>query len=218
MSITRRTLLKRTAYVRRRHRRRFRRSASWGPHERREHRAGGCGGPREQAGGEPDGPGSQRLIPGGCDVSDQHGDIALERDDFSARDAPGLQGFPAHLERKEIDAVHVATPDHWHAIPTILACQAGKDVYVGEPLALTVRGGPVDDRRGAKIRPHRPDRNPASLGAALQRGGGDHPGGQLAMSISCARLELWSAAAQTPLRMDPPPGWIGTCISARRRW
>jgi predicted dehydrogenase len=49
--------------------------------------------------------------------------------------------FRKMLERKDIDAVVVATPDHWHALMTMLACAAGKDVYVDKPLTLFVREG-----------------------------------------------------------------------------
>src|SRR5690348_11370647 len=55
--------------------------------------------------------------------------------------APPYQDFRRLLERKDIDAVLVATPDHWHAAATVLACQAGKDVYVEKPLAHNVREG-----------------------------------------------------------------------------
>ncbi|MBW6500365.1 MAG: Gfo/Idh/MocA family oxidoreductase [Bacteroidales bacterium] len=43
------------------------------------------------------------------------------------------------LERKDIDVVEVVSPDHWHALMTIHACQAGKDVYVQKPLSYTIR-------------------------------------------------------------------------------
>ncbi len=41
--------------------------------------------------------------------------------------------FRKLIDDKTIDAIVIGTPDHWHAIPTILACQAGKDVYVEKP-------------------------------------------------------------------------------------
>lgn len=49
--------------------------------------------------------------------------------------------FRELLDQRDVDAVLIATPDHWHAIPTVMACQAGKDVYVEKPLSHTVREG-----------------------------------------------------------------------------
>jgi predicted dehydrogenase len=49
--------------------------------------------------------------------------------------------FRRMLERQDIDAIVVSTPDHWHALMTILACAAGKDVYVEKPLTWAAREG-----------------------------------------------------------------------------
>ena len=49
--------------------------------------------------------------------------------------------FRRLLDRKDIDAVVISTPDHWHAVQTIMACQAQKDVYVEKPLSITIVEG-----------------------------------------------------------------------------
>ena len=49
--------------------------------------------------------------------------------------------FRKMYQRKDLDAVVVATPDHWHAIQTIDACDAGMDVYVEKPLSIVVHEG-----------------------------------------------------------------------------
>jgi predicted dehydrogenase len=55
--------------------------------------------------------------------------------------ARGFADFRRLLDHKDVQAVVISTPDHWHALQTMLACAAGKDVYVEKPLTLFVREG-----------------------------------------------------------------------------
>jgi predicted dehydrogenase len=52
-----------------------------------------------------------------------------------------VQDFRRALDDENLDAVIVATPDHWHALATVLACQAGKDVYVEKPASYSIWEG-----------------------------------------------------------------------------
>lgn len=73
-----------------------------------------------------------------CDVSEDSLAHARKKVDGKADE---YGDFRRVLERKDIDAVIIATPDHWHAIQTIDACNAGKDVYVEKPLSITIHEG-----------------------------------------------------------------------------
>ena len=66
---------------------------------------------------------------------------------------PGTEtDFRRVLENRDVDAVTLAVPDHWHALMTILACQAGKDVYVEKPISHNiVEGRRMIDRRHSRL-------------------------------------------------------------------
>lgn len=73
-----------------------------------------------------------------CDVDEA---TAANARAWAGADARQFSDFRKLLEMKDLDAVLVATPDHWHAIPTVYACQAGKHVYVEKPVAHNIKEG-----------------------------------------------------------------------------
>ena len=76
-----------------------------------------------------------------CDVDSQ---VAATAAELVSKRGPKPMVFGDYselLDQKGVDAVVVTVPDHWHALMTIHACQAGKDVYCEKPLSLTIAEG-----------------------------------------------------------------------------
>jgi predicted dehydrogenase len=140
-----------------------------------------------------------------ADVYRPHAEAALQ---WAGPDAKAFKDFRELLDLKEVDAVHVATPDHWHAIQTVLACNAGKDVYVEKPTSLVVREGRVmveAARRNKRIvqvgTQHRSAPHFARIAEIIQRG-----------DIGPVKfVRLWNYANHTPYgigrkpNQEPPP-------------
>jgi predicted dehydrogenase len=79
-----------------------------------------------------------------CDVDRKYLAEGADFIDKNQGKAPATHhDFRRLLDSKDVDAVVITTPDHWHALMTVRACEAGKDVYIEKPLSLTIREGRV---------------------------------------------------------------------------
>ena len=79
-----------------------------------------------------------------CDIDDAQSAIAVKRvREETSTPEPKLvtRDFRRVLDLRDLDAVIISTPDHWHALPMIMACQSGRDVYVQKPLATSIAEG-----------------------------------------------------------------------------
>src|SRR5438876_4335747 len=77
-----------------------------------------------------------------CDVDKTHLQAAKQRvEKANGRPCATFRDYRKMLEDKTIDAVLISTPDHWHTLPAIHACAAGKDVYCEKPLTLFIAEG-----------------------------------------------------------------------------
>ncbi len=77
-----------------------------------------------------------------CDIDDDIiAKLSPELETAQHRKPGSVRDFRRVLEDKDIDAVIIAPPDHWHTHMALLACQAGKDVYVEKPLSQTIAEG-----------------------------------------------------------------------------
>lgn len=107
-------------------------------------------------------------VVGLCDAWDQCVAKAQELIAKSSNPAKATEhaDYRALLDRKDIDAVLIATPDHWHKDMCIAACQAGKDVYIEKPLTLKPEEGP------AIVKAARDNKRIVQVG--MQQRSGDH--------------------------------------------
>lgn len=77
-----------------------------------------------------------------CDVDENvYGNAAKVVEEKTGKRPPYVSDLRRVLDDKNVDAVVIATPDHWHSPGTILACDAGKDVYVEKPASHNLREG-----------------------------------------------------------------------------
>ena len=86
----------------------------------------------------------KRALPPCCDVAaicDVDRQVAEKAKEESGGKANLYEDYRKLLDRKDIDIVVIATPDHWHTAQAIAACQAGKDVFCEKPLTLTIDEG-----------------------------------------------------------------------------
>src|SRR5688572_571561 len=73
-----------------------------------------------------------------CDVYEPYLERANQELDVKAET---YSDFRKLMDRDDLNGIVIATPDHWHALQTIAACDAGKDVYVEKPLSITIHEG-----------------------------------------------------------------------------
>jgi predicted dehydrogenase len=141
--------------------------------------------------------------------------------DFAAKKIGGevaqYKDYRKLLDRKDIDAVVVATPDHWHALHAIHAMQAGKDVYVEKPLSLTIAEGRamVNAARHAKcvtqVGLHRRSSNICRQMVEFLRGGGI---GKITAARAFHIQNEWPHGIGRPQDSEPPKdldwdAWVG---------
>ena len=119
------------------------------------------------------------------------------------------------LDDREIDAVVISTPEHWHALMCIDACQAGKDVYVEKPASHHIRDGRLMVEAARRNRRVVQVGQPAAIGRALSARGEIRPRRPHRRRSLRGLLESRAPAdGRAPVTGGPPPGldwdlWLG---------
>jgi predicted dehydrogenase len=139
---------------------------------------------------------------------------------FLGGDAKGHGDFRRLLDDPGVDAVVVSTPDHWHALIAMLACDAGKDVYVEKPMTLFVREGrwmiDVARRTGRVVQLGTQQRSGPHYRRARDLIRGGHIGKVVSVTMRASRNVV--PGFGSPPDGDPPPEldydlWLGPAPS-----
>lgn len=149
-----------------------------------------------------------------CDV---HGSVLQAAKERLGGKPDTYEDFRQMLDREDIDAVVIATPDHWHAIQTIAACKAGKDVYVEKPVSITVREGrrmievARETKRIVQVGLHRRSAPIYAQAAEFVRSG---KLGHVSVSRAYHRSNMYPAGIGREKPSDPPSDlnwdmWLG---------
>ncbi len=86
-----------------------------------------------------------------CDVDENVLNQRIaDTEKIQGRKPEGFKDYRQMLERRDIDVVIIGTPDHWHCLPMVEACQAGKDVYCEKPLGNTIEEINIMERAAKK--------------------------------------------------------------------
>lgn len=149
-----------------------------------------------------------------CDIYQPYMDFASKKIGTSPKQ---FKDYRKLLELKDVDAVVISTPDHWHALQMIHACEAGKDVYVEKPLSLCVLEGRKmveasrKYNRVTQVGIHRRSSPFCKEAADLVRAGAI---GRITVARSFHVQNEWPKGIGNPPNDTPPPGvdweaWLG---------
>ena len=130
-----------------------------------------------------------------CDVYQPNLDKGLAA---AGGKAKTFKDFRKILDDKEIDVVLIGTPDHWHPLPMVEACKAGKDVYVEKPICVAVEEGQKMVAAARTIQPRGAGRTLAALQPALPESRGVGAERRAGQGQLCAHLELWQHLPRWP--------------------
>ena len=101
-----------------------------------------------------------------CDVDQTRVQPPRQRvEQANGRPCAVFSDYRKMLEDKSIDAVLITTPDHWHTLPALHACEAGKDVYCEKPLTLFIAEGQALVNAVRRHQARLPNRQPATVGS-----------------------------------------------------